>query len=201
MFEDSLEHGDALLPIEAYGYAARTGGRVVLVDRDGTSLIDTSPALELGRDFSSRPEIAEALAGERVDTWRPLAEERSVTLDYLGPVTVPAVAMRGAVEQILDNLLSNALEVAPDGSSIRVVAATSTTAASLSVIDEGPGMSDAEIAQAFDRFFTTNGTGLGLAIARQLAQASRGSARLRRAPGGGLDVSITLRRASDRSPN
>ena len=140
-----------------------------------------------------------AIARDRVDTWRPLADERAVRLDYQGPVAVPAVAMNGAVDQILDNLLSNALEVAPDGSSIRVVGAATTTAASLSVIDEGPGMTDDEIAQAFDRFFTTNGTGLGLAIARQLAQASRGSARLRRTIGGGLEVSITLRSTAERS--
>ncbi|CAB4770509.1 MAG: HAMP domain-containing protein [Actinobacteria bacterium] len=141
-----------------------------------------------------------AIARERVETWRPLADERSIRLDYQGPVTVPAVAMNGAVDQILDNLLSNALEVAPDGSSIRVVGAATTAAASLSVIDEGPGMTDDEIARAFDRFFTTNGTGLGLAIARQLAQASRGSARLRRTIGGGLEVSITLRSTAERSP-
>jgi signal transduction histidine kinase len=136
-----------------------------------------------------------AIARERIATWQPLADERGVRIDYLGPATLSAVAMQGAIEQILDNLLSNALEVAPDNSTIRITGTATSTAAALAVIDEGPGMSDAEIAQAFDRFVTTNGTGLGLAIVRQLAHASRGNVHLRRSPAGGLDVGVALRRS------
>ena len=136
-----------------------------------------------------------AIARERVDSWVPLADERSVALVYEGPATASAVAMRGAVDQMLDNLLSNALEVAPDGSRVRVVVSVTPSTASVTVIDEGPGMTDAELAHAFDRFWTTGGTGLGLAIVRQLAQASRGSARAQRGPQGGLDAGVTLRRA------
>jgi len=136
-----------------------------------------------------------AIARDRVDTWSPLADERAVQILYEGPTRAPAVAMRGAVDQILDNLLSNALDVAPDSSQLRVVVSTTPNTASVSVIDEGPGMSDEELARAFDRFWTTGGTGLGLAIVRQLAHASRGSARARRGGAGGLEVGVTLRRS------
>jgi signal transduction histidine kinase len=188
------------LRLEAIDYSIDETGRVDLDAALGeterlSNIVDA--LLALARSAEGTAPLVDvdlaAIARERLDTWQPLADERAVRLDYHGPPAVHAVAMRGAVDQILDNLLSNALEVAPESSSIRVVAAATSTAASLTVIDEGPGMTDAEIEQAFDRFFTTNGTGLGLAIARQLAQASRGNARLRRAPGGGLEVSITLR--------
>ena len=194
------------LRLEAIDYSIDDAGRVDLdaALRETERLSNIVDALlALARSGEGNAPLVEVdlatIARERVDTWRPLADERAVHLDYYGPPTVPALAMQGAIDQILDNLLSNALDVAPDGSSIRIVGATTATAASLSVIDEGPGMTDDEIAQAFERFFTTNGTGLGLAIARQLAQASRGSARLQRAPGGGLDVSITLRAAERRT--
>lgn len=141
-----------------------------------------------------------AVARDRIDTWTPLADERSVRLEYRGPTTTTALAMRGAVEQILDNLISNALEVAPDGSRVELVVATTVDHATVAVIDEGPGMTDAELDHAFDRFWTTAGTGLGLAIVRRLAEASRGEAIARRAPRGGLEVVITLRRPTTPAP-
>ena len=135
-----------------------------------------------------------AIARDRIDNWSPLADERRVQLLYQGPSTAPAVAMRGAVDQILDNLLSNALDAVPDDSRVRVAVSCTPNTASLAVLDEGPGMSEVELGRAFDRFWTTNGTGLGLAIVRQLAQASRGSAQARNVESGGLEVGITLRR-------
>jgi len=63
IYEDALQHGGALEPRPAYDYAARTGARVVVVDRSGMSSIDTAdgdPA-----SFTNRPEIVTALAGSR----------------------------------------------------------------------------------------------------------------------------------------
>src|SRR6185312_8604822 len=66
------------------------------------------------------------------------------------------------------------------------------------VIDEGPGLADAERDRAFDRFWRAStstpgrGSGLGLAIVRQLAEASGGSARLDAADTGGVDAIVTL---------
>lgn len=74
----------------------------------------------------------------------------------------------------------------------------------LSVLDQGPGMSDAEKARAFDRFWRgqgltgRSGSGLGLAIVKQLVADDGGTVALRDAPGGGLRVAVSLR-ASPRS--
>jgi signal transduction histidine kinase len=134
-----------------------------------------------------------ALAHERVEMWRPLADERDVRLQAVAPSSARALAVRGSVEQILDNLLSNALEVAPSGSCVQVLVSAAPDAATVSVRDQGPGMSDDDLARAFERFWTTSGTGLGLAIVRRLAEASRGRVEVRRPDGGGLEVGVTLR--------
>jgi signal transduction histidine kinase len=121
------------------------------------------------------------------------------------------VALPGAVEQIIDNLVSNALDAVPDGTEIVVRADVDVDADSVDVhvIDQGPGMDDDARAHAFERFWrpsgdrtgTTGGFGLGLAIVAQLAAHSGGRARLEPGPGGvGLDAVVTLRRASAPSP-
>ena len=63
VYEDALDQGDPLDPTEADDYAQRTNARVVLVDVNGISLVDS--AAEPSRDFALRPEVATALDGVR----------------------------------------------------------------------------------------------------------------------------------------
>ena len=103
-----------------------------------------------------------------------------------------------------DNVLSNALEVSPDGGTITLGVEAAAEEVTLSVLDEGPGMTDAEKSRAFDRFWRgqgltgRSGSGLGLSVVRHLLTDAGGTVTLRDAPGGGLWVMITLR-ASPRS--
>ena len=62
LYVDDLENDRPLDPAPATTYGERTGARVVVVDPDGISLIDTAGPIE--RDFSTRPEIAAALSGQ-----------------------------------------------------------------------------------------------------------------------------------------
>ena len=128
------------------------------------------------------------LARRRVEAWEPLAHERGVRLAVDGRRTIVR-AGDGRVEQILDNLLSNALDASPTGSTIRVAAADGE----LHVIDQGPGLTADERARAFDRFWrasTGPGSGLGLAIARRLAEADEGDIALLDAATGGVDAVV-----------
>ncbi|KQX56276.1 MULTISPECIES: HAMP domain-containing sensor histidine kinase [unclassified Streptomyces] len=150
------------------------------------------------------------LVEERLSVWRPAADERGVTIVLTGDADarLRVLAGPGNLDQVLDNVLSNALEVSPDQGTItvRVDSGGGHDEAVLEVVDEGPGMSAAEQARAFDRFWRgqgltgRSGSGLGLAIVKQLVTDDGGGVALRDAPGGGLCVRIGLRPAAEGPP-
>ena len=139
---------------------------------------------------------------ERVQAWAALAAEQNVQLDAHVDGRPRARATSGRVEQVLDNLLANALEVAPPGTSVDVDAVRADGWVEVRVGDRGPGMSDEEIARAFDRFWRAGageeGFGLGLAIVRRLVQADGGEIELRPRAGGGLECVVRLRAVGSR---
>jgi signal transduction histidine kinase len=136
----------------------------------------------------------DAIVADRVAAWRPAADERGVTIAVRGPAPVSARLRDGDLEQILDNLLANALDVLDAGGAVTVSAASAGGRARVTVADNGPGMSAGQQQAAFRRFASggPRGTGLGLAIVDRLAQASDGTAALSDTPGGGLTVTIDL---------
>lgn len=133
---------------------------------------------------------------ERVAAWAPLAEDESVRLEPEVPEgPVRARAVPGAVDQMLDNLLDNALLATPADGEVRVALSREGGMVVLTVADRGPGMTAPQMASAFERFWTTRGregSGLGLAIVDQLSRASGGSAALRARDGGGLVAEVRL---------
>jgi signal transduction histidine kinase len=163
--------------------------------------------LVLARSDAAVPERVvvdlHALVADRADAWRPVAADQDVDLVVDCPPGTFVSSVAGGVEQILDNLVSNALDVAPANSAVTIRVAPETGAAVLHVVDAGPGMGADARASAFERFWRAPGAsgegfGLGLAIVQQLAVASGGDVRLDDAPGGtGLDVAVGLPSAPD----
>ena len=147
-----------------------------------------------------RVDVAAVIA-ERIEMWSPLAEERGLELvsaNHNPEVTVEAIP--GALEQILDNYIDNALDYAPAGTAISLDVTRGGDDVTLSVADRGAGMSAESRERAFDRFWRgaesqnrPGGSGLGLSIVAQLAAASGGRVELRENPGGGLLATVTLR--------
>jgi signal transduction histidine kinase len=131
---------------------------------------------------------------DRAAAWRPVAEERGVDLRPSGDGPVPAMFGEGHLEQILDNLLANALDAVPAGGHVEVSAAVGGDGARVVVSDDGPGMTSPQREMAFRRFVssTPGGAGLGLAIVHRLVTSNGGSAALSDTPGGGLTVTVTL---------
>jgi len=133
------------------------------------------------------------LAEERIEVWSALAAEQGVKLE----ANVVGTASVGAdrLGQALENLLSNALAVSPQGGTVLV----SGSHGELHVIDQGPGLSEEERERAFDRFWrggkSGTGSGLGLAIVKRLIEIDGGTVELRAAPEGGLDAVIRLHTA------
>ena len=140
---------------------------------------------------------------ERLEMWRPLAEERGVAVTSEVPAGTVVEAIAGSVEQILDNYIDNALDYAPAGTSISVGADRVADEVVVSVADRGPGMSAEARERAFDRFWRGSesqnrpgGSGLGLSIVAQLAAASGARVALRENPAGGLIATVTFRGVS-----
>lgn len=154
--------------------------------------------LQLSRSEGSITAISQvdvaAIARERVEQWRPLAEERGLALDYRGPDAAVVLAAPSAVEQIIDNYLDNAMSVSGPGETIEVRLDHSAHSSTVHVLDRGPGMSHEGLERAFDRFWQGRsdgtGSGLGLSIVRQLAQASGAEVSVRNRGGGGLDAAV-----------
>jgi len=140
---------------------------------------------------------------ERLQSWSDLAAERGVVLQPDVGANVFARTSSERLDQVLDNLLSNALEVSPAGSSVAVSAAPVGDWIELHVIDEGPGLSVEDRRRAFDRFWKGkggSGSGLGLAIVKRLVVAEGGEVELLPARGGGIDAMVRLRPASSSGP-
>ena len=141
---------------------------------------------------------------QRADAWEAFADEQEVHIETGLTTGAHAAAVKGALAQVLDNFLANAVEVSPPGGTVKVWAERAPEKVSIHVVDEGPGLPDVERERAFDRFWRSStatpgrGSGLGLAIVRQLVEASGGSARLDAATTGGVDAVVTLS-AVDRS--
>jgi signal transduction histidine kinase len=152
-------------------------------------------------DVSLRP-VIEA----RLDAWSAVAAERGVRLD----AAVADAGVRsepGRLEQVLDNLLSNALDAAPAGTVVEVAVRAVGEQVRITVRDRGPGMTLEEQARAFDRFWRSpdarhsrSGFGLGLPIVRRLVLADGGDVLLGDGPGGGLAVTVSLPAARRAAP-
>ncbi len=123
------------------------------------------------------------------------AELRAETAPGLPPVSADRLALR----RIVENLVGNAVDsVAAGGGSVLVSTGAAgrdgVPAVWITVADTGPGMSRAQLDQAFEGFFTTKegGTGLGLSIVRRLVLDLGGALRVDTAPGEGTRVTVEL---------
>ncbi len=147
------------------------------------------------------PVDVEVLVAERVQLWAALGEEQGIAVkgeievEPDGAPRLMVAAVPGRLEQVIDNLVENALEATAHGSITVRALRNDSDGAEIHVIDTGRGMSEQERNRAFDRFWRsernpTDGTGLGLAIVRRLVESDGGTITLHEAPGGGLDVQV-----------
>ena len=161
--------------------------------------------LELSRAESRRIELHQIPADignllRRVAArLRPHAEPKMITLQ----ISVPDDLPRGfidpeRIEQVLVNLLHNAIKFSPESSEIRLAARQDEDDIEISVSDSGPGIPPDELDRVFERFYKTEksrsdtGSGLGLAIARHLVQLHGGRIWAESEPRGGTSFRLTI---------
>jgi two-component system phosphate regulon sensor histidine kinase PhoR len=167
--------------------------------------------LELSRAESSRLALEPRsvlllpLARDVLMGMETRARERRIATSIAGSEELCARADARALEQILINLLENALKYTEPGGSveIRVEAGPDDEKLRISVVDTGIGIPEADRARIFERFYRVDkarsrelgGTGLGLSIVRHLVQAMDGEVGVESTPGSGSTFWIHLPRA------
>jgi signal transduction histidine kinase len=141
-------------------------------------------------------DVAE-IVHERVQHWRALADEDEVALVASTDGVALAYASAERLSQVIDNLLSNAFDAAPQKTTVAIAVRREQPWVELLVRDRGPGMTAEQRVHAFDRFWSggKDGSGIGLAIVRRLVNTDGGEVELRDGAGGGLEVLVRLRSA------
>jgi two-component system sensor histidine kinase BaeS len=136
-----------------------------------------------------------------VARFQPQAEQNAKRIDVEIPGALPLLsADPQRLEQVLGNLLSNALHVTPSGCRMTLTAAPEGTILRVMIEDSGPGIPAEDLDRVFERFYRVDhararsegGSGLGLSIARKLIEAHGGTLRAENRAEGGARLVIRL---------
>ncbi len=147
-------------------------------------LLDVSRAIRGQLSLEFRPVDLSVVVEQAVNSARPMAEARRISLEVVLPSTLPALVVDpDRLQQVLWNLLSNAVKFSPEGGSVQLRAFADQDQVTLSVSDQGMGISPAFLPYVFDRFrqadsSTTRlhgGLGLGLSLVKHLVEQHGGS--------------------------
>ncbi len=173
--------------------------------------------LELSRIEGRLFQLAElpvdlSVAAQRAaDTVRLKASARNVTLNLEVPPGMTALADERGVEQVLINLLDNAVKFTAPQGVVTVFARSGAAGVVICVRDTGLGIEPKHLARVFERFYRVDkgrsrdmgGTGLGLSIVKHLATAMHGDVRVESVPGRGSTFFVELPFAptSGKAPN
>jgi two-component system phosphate regulon sensor histidine kinase PhoR len=140
------------------------------------------------------------IAADSVDRLRPFAERQGVGLQLAVDEGLPPVRGEAArLAQVFANLVHNAVKFSPAGTEVRVGVRREGRMLEGWVSDDGPGISGADQARIFERFYKADrtrtsggGTGLGLAIARHIVEGHGGAIRVASEEGGGATFAFTI---------
>ncbi|MCE9583827.1 MAG: PAS domain S-box protein [Planctomycetes bacterium] len=127
---------------------------------------------------------------------------KTVSMKKQSPASLVLQADPRLLQEVLFNILQNAVDALPHGGSIRILVEESPAEAVVRVIDTGTGISPEHLPRLFSPFFTTKtrGTGLGLAISRRMIEAHGGRVEIDSELGVGTEVRITLPRETPALP-
>jgi len=182
------------------GLTDRDRQRLVTIDGQIHRLVQTvQQRLALTRGEMRRPEPTDLneLVRSVTDLMTPVLLAKGIDCSCATDNVLPKVQIDGhQIQQVLLNLLTNAVDVMPTGGSLRVETGVTERTVWLRVADSGPGIPADAREQVFEPFFTTKapgkGAGLGLAISRQIVEAHRGTIEIIDGLGGGATFEIRL---------
>jgi two-component system OmpR family sensor kinase len=154
--------------------------------------------LDEGRAIELQPVELVSLAAEAVAAGAAINDNWPVRLQAAQPIEIIGDGAR--LRQVLDNLLANVRAHTPPGTRATVTVERLGADAVVSVVDGGPGLTDADAKLVFERFYRADqsrsrdrgGSGLGLAIVAAIVNAHHGTVSASSNPAGGATFTVTL---------
>ena len=153
--------------------------------------------LDEGRPLEREPVALERVVGDAVETAQAVEPDRPIEFNAEHAVVL---GDRERLRQVVDNLLSNVRSHTPPSAPVRVDVSTADGHALVEVEDSGPGLTEEQLEQVFERFYRADpsrsresgGVGLGLSIVAAVAAAHGGSAAASSQPGKGAVFAVSL---------
>ncbi len=178
LIDGAIEDGEHAVPlVEAIHRNAARLSQLI------SDLLDLS-RLEAGRyELDGMPVSVTRAAERAMQSVERAARAKSTSIVLEAPGDIEVFADPKALDQVLVNLMENAVKYTPEGSTVRVAARGNDTSVRMEVIDDGPGIDAAHRARIFERFYRVDpgrsrdmgGTGLGLSIVKHLVDAMHGN--------------------------
>lgn len=165
-----------------------------------TSFLDLA-RLESGRVQFNPVELSlERILIDCTEMMRARAVEKDLELRLDIPSDLPRVRVDAdKMKQVVINLLSNAIKYNYPGGRIEIKSFVQDETLAFSIMDTGPGISQADMGRLFEKFYRVpgsekmaSGTGLGLSICKQIIEAHRGSIDVQSAVGTGTTITVRL---------
>jgi hypothetical protein len=149
------------------------------------------------RDGDYQPLDVAGMLGETVDLFQPHLRGRRVALERrIEPGLPPVAGNRGRLQQVLMNLLLNAVDAMPQGGTVTVAASAGSGRVRIVVSDTGVGIPPEHLEKIYDPFFTTKprgqGTGLGLSVSYGIVKEHAGTLTAESNPGEGSRFTVSL---------
>jgi two-component system sensor histidine kinase KdpD len=157
---------------------------------------------ELGKRPDREEFSVAALATSLAAEVQERTPEREIKLTN-GLRTDSIYSERTTIEQVIENLLSNANKYSPPDKPIEIVLEGGVTDLTVRVLDQGPGVKAEELSLLFDSFYRSPSTqsepgkGLGLAVCKRLIESLGGECWAKMRPGGGLEVGFHIPLSTD----
>jgi len=157
--------------------------------------------LEAGRLVQKQTAIdLSELIEDMVLLMQPRAKEQGIRLSHSCENMKPVVADPKNIEEVLNNLLTNAINYSPEGGKVTVTARGVDQFVEIRVSDTGVGIAPEEVPKIFDKFYRVKhpktrqvtGTGLGLSIVKGIVETYRGSIHVESAPDQGTTFTVLL---------
>ena len=171
-------------------YLAVIRGEAARMDGLVRRMLDLS-RLEAGRVVLRREEFSlTGLARDILPRFSRPADARGLRFDFSSDGPAVVNADRARVEQVLENLVSNAVAYASEGTAIRIAVSAARRGARFAIENDCPPLPDGALGKLFEPFYradesrSSGGTGLGLAICKSVAELHGGSLRAEAIPGG-----------------